>query len=251
MARDTSGGDVHTLAGAYVLDALTDLDRARFDRHTAECEVCAAEVAELRETVGRMAETNWSVPPPRMRRDVLAEISRTRQVGGRRREDARLPGAPAQWRRRTAMTVAAAVLAAGGGLATWAVLRDQQRDEHGQLVAEQTRSRQISDILSAPDAQLHRAGQVSIVVSPSRDAGVAILDDLPDPGRTAAYQLWSIPAQGAPAAVPVGLLAAGQHSGTFLVRNMTGAEYFGVSREPAGGSRHPTPSGIVQTVKLL
>src|SRR5262249_13969578 len=155
--------------------------------------------------------------------------------------------AMARWRGRAALAVAAGILAAGGGVATWAVLREQQRAERAELVAERARSRQISEIVSAPDAQIHRAGQVSIVVSPSRDAGVVILGDLPDPGPTKAYQRWAIRGQGPPS---VGLLAAGRRRGTVLVRNLTGAETFGVSREPKGGSAQPTPGAIVQTVKL-
>ncbi len=249
MSRDLSTGDIHALAGAYVLDALGDIERAAFDRHAAECEVCAVEAAELRETVGRMAEVSWSVPPPRMRRAVLAEVSRTRQVGGRRRETGRAaPTGAAQWRRRAGLAVAAAVLVAGGGAATWAVLHQQQEGVRKDLQAAQAESRQISDIMSAPDAQIHRAGQVTVVFSPARDTGVAILDNLPDPGRTQAYQLWAI--RGGGQATSIGLLDPGINTHTVLVHNLAGADFFGVSREPAGGSRTPTPNAIVQTIKL-
>jgi anti-sigma-K factor RskA len=246
MNHDVSTGDIHTLAGAYALDALGDIERAAFDRHAAECEVCAAEAAELQETVGRMAEVSWSVPPPRMRRAVLAEVSRTRQVGGRRRDSGRAaPTNPAQWRRRAGLAVAAAVLVAGGGAATWAVLHQQQEGVRKDLQVAKAQARQISDVMSAPDAQIHRGGQVTVVFSPARDTGVAILDKLPDPGRTQAYELWAIRGT---QATSVGLLDPGTHTATVLVRNLTGADYFGVSQEPAGGS--PKPTQVVQTIKL-
>jgi anti-sigma-K factor RskA len=249
MSRDLSTGDIHALAGAYALDALNDIERATFDRHAAECEVCAVEAAELQETVGRMAEVSWSVPPPRMRRAVLAEVSRTRQVGGRRRDSGRAaPAAPTQWRRRAGLAVAAAVLVAGGGAATWAVLHQQQEGVRKDLRVAQAQARQISDVMSAPDAQIHRGGQVTVVFSPARDAGVAILDNLPDPGRTRAYELWAIRDGGQ--AISVGLLDPGINTATVLVRNLTGAAFFGVSREPAGGSLTPTQNAIVQTIKL-
>ena len=41
--------DVHKLTGAYAMDALDELERARFEQHLATCEDCRAEVAELRE----------------------------------------------------------------------------------------------------------------------------------------------------------------------------------------------------------
>jgi anti-sigma-K factor RskA len=127
------------------------------------------------------------------------------------------------------------------------VLHRQQEGVRKDLSVAQAQARQISDVMSAPDAQIHRGGQVTVVFSPARDTGVAILDNLPDPGRTQAYELWAIRGT---QATSVGLLDPGIHTGTVLVRNLTGADYFGVSREPAGGSLTPTQSAIVQTIKL-
>ena len=44
--------DLHKLTGAYAVDALDDLERARFEQHLDECDDCRFEVAELRETAG-------------------------------------------------------------------------------------------------------------------------------------------------------------------------------------------------------
>ena len=66
--------DIHALGGAYALDAVDDLERAAFDRHLAECEACTLEVAEYRETATRLAEGSWSVPPRRMREQVLTRL---------------------------------------------------------------------------------------------------------------------------------------------------------------------------------
>ena len=41
MSSDSaSQGDVHTLAGAYAMDAITGPDRDRFERHLAGCAEC-------------------------------------------------------------------------------------------------------------------------------------------------------------------------------------------------------------------
>lgn len=98
--------DIHALAGAYALDAVDDVERAAFARHVADCESCAIEVAELRETVTRLADSTWSVPPPRLRTQVLAQVRRTRQDGPGRVDRGGLP-ALSRWRRRTAIAVAA------------------------------------------------------------------------------------------------------------------------------------------------
>ena len=86
--------DIHTLGGAYALDAVDDLERASFDRHLAECEACLLEVAEYRETVTRLAEGAWSVPPPRMREQVLARAAATPSC----RRQGNAVEAPPQWR---------------------------------------------------------------------------------------------------------------------------------------------------------
>jgi Anti-sigma-K factor rskA, C-terminal len=263
--------DVHGLAGAYALDALTDVERAAFARHAAECEVCAREVAELREVTARMAEADRAVPPPRLRRAVLAEVSGTRQAEVRRTVRAApgardvpgvrggvpgVPGvrglggsgagAPDRWRRRAALAVAAAVLVVGGGVAAWAVTQQRLRDERARELASEERTREISGILSAPDARLIRTGQVSLVVSASRDQGVVVLAGLPEIDRAQAYQLWAIRGSNARS---IGLLPAGQHTGTVLVRHLSGADTFGVSREPAHGS--PQPTAVVQLLRLV
>src|SRR4051812_31948404 len=106
--------DIHTLAGAYALDAVDDLERVAFDRHLVDCESCRAEIDELRETAARLADSTWSAPPPRLRTDVLAAIAQTRQVSTApaiRRESS------SRRRRWTAAAAAAVVLAGGAGAA--------------------------------------------------------------------------------------------------------------------------------------
>jgi anti-sigma factor RsiW len=72
--------DIHKLTGAYVLDAVDDLERARFEQHLAECDDCRAEVAELRETAALLAETTAVTPPASLRASVLSGISQVRPL---------------------------------------------------------------------------------------------------------------------------------------------------------------------------
>src|SRR5215469_17316074 len=71
--------DPHTLAGAYALDALSETDRAAFERHLSACDSCRHEASSLREAAGHLAEATAVAPPPRLREQVLAEAARTRQ----------------------------------------------------------------------------------------------------------------------------------------------------------------------------
>src|SRR4051794_17498777 len=72
--------DIHALSGAYVLDAVDDIERAAFGRHLASCESCRGEIDEFRETAARLADSTWSAAPPALRTQVLAAIGRTRQA---------------------------------------------------------------------------------------------------------------------------------------------------------------------------
>src|SRR5580693_3119232 len=47
--------DLHTLAGAYAMDAVPLSERAEFERHLASCEPCREEVRGLREATALLA----------------------------------------------------------------------------------------------------------------------------------------------------------------------------------------------------
>lgn len=234
--------EIHALAGAYVLDAVDDVERAAFVRHLAGCESCTLEVAELREAAARLAEPTWSVPPPRLRDEVLATARRTPQerpgrVGTR---------APTRWR-RTVAAVAAGILAVGAGTATWLVQEQRVRDEHAATVAARAETERIRAVLAAPDAVVRSAvvpagGRVTVVTSTGRDEGVVALAGLATPASGRAYQLWLISGG---TAVSAGVLPAGRNAATVLIGGVRGKGVVGVTEEPAGGSGQPTMDPLV------
>lgn len=238
--------DIHTLGGAYALDAVDDIERAAFDRHLAECETCTVDVAEYRETVTRLAEGSWSVPPPRMRDLVLARAAATRQLPpvDRRRST---PNPIARWRRLTAAAAVVGVLGAGAAVTTYAV--QEQRISAGQaaVATAQQRAERIQAVLAAPDASLRAGelaggGRVTVVASDTQDAGVVVLADAPAPGPNRAYQLWVVQDV---TPISVGLLPAGQSQATELIEGVRGRDAFAVSLEPAGGSPAPSTTPLV------
>jgi anti-sigma-K factor RskA len=238
--------DVHALGGAYVLDAVDDLERAEFDRHLAECENCTVEVAEFRETASRLVEGAWSVPPPRMREQVLARAAATRQLPppDRRRS---APNPVARWRRLAAAAAVVGVLGAGAAVTTYAVQEQRIAAERAAVAAGQQRAARIQAVLAAPDAALHGGelsggGRVTVVVSDAEDAGVVVLADAPAPGPNRAYQLWVLQGE---TPVSVGLLPAGRAEATELIEGVRGRAAFAVSLEPAGGSQAPSTTPLV------
>src|SRR6185437_7147887 len=72
--------EVHLLTGGYALDALTDDERADFERHLARCPSCAEEARGLGETAARLALATAVAPPPELRARVLTAALQTRQL---------------------------------------------------------------------------------------------------------------------------------------------------------------------------
>ena len=240
--------DIHTLGGAYALDAVDDLERASFDRHLAECDACTLEVAEYRETATRLAEGSWSVPPPRMREQVLARAAATPQLPplGHRRG---APNPVARWRRLAAAAAVVAVLGTGAAVTTYAVQEQRLAGERVAVAAAQQRADRIQAVLAAPDAALRAGeltggGRVTVVVSDTEDAGVVVLADAPPPGPDRAYQLWVVPVNSV-TPISVGLLPAGRSESTELIEGVRGRAAFAVSLEPAGGSPAPSTTPLV------
>jgi anti-sigma-K factor RskA len=238
--------DIHTLAGAYVLDAVDDIERAAFDRHLRQCSACAVEVAELQMTTERLVAADAVEPPQRMRAAVMAEVARTPQQ--RPTRTGRQPATATRWRRWTAASVAAAILSIGVGVTTWSVAErqvEQQVEQQRQLAAD------VRSVLSAADVRMLATsstvgGRLTLFVSRSQDAVVAVIDQFANPGDGHAYQLWMIDGNSFQS---VGILEPDAGSGTHYFRDLRGATVFGVTREPAAGSREPT-SQPVATVDL-
>jgi anti-sigma factor RsiW len=232
--------DIHTLAGAYTLDAVDDLERAAFTRHLTACPACAQEVAELAETVTRLAEETAVPPPPELRARVLRQAAGTPQAGPAstflpRTAPTAQTARPTRWRPWIAGAVAASVLAAGAAATTYAIQNHRVRQ-----------AERIQTVLTAPDAVTLTAparggGQVSMVLSPARDAAVVVLSGLTTPDRAHAYQLWLID-DGRPASA--GVLEAGQAGGARYINRVGGADLLGLTLEPAGGSTRPSESTL-------
>ena len=232
--------DVHGLIGAYVLDAVDDIERATFDRHLRECDVCRAEVDELREATARLADSAWSVPPPSLRTDVLAAIRNTRQIAPATSAVVEPPR-----RRRVSLRLvaaAAAVIVAAGG-----VFGVQEKRVHDARQAEA----KVRAVLAAPDLRwreqaLTGGGKVTVATSRQRNAGVIMLAADSAPAGDKVYQLWTIRSQNP---VSEGPLEPGQTTKVQIVDGVDQASDVGVTIEPDGGSATPTMP-LVADVKL-
>jgi hypothetical protein len=238
--------ELHLLTGAYAVDALTGAELDEFEKHLQRCASCTEEVRGLLETAARLGLTTAIAPPPRMRRQVLAAASRTRQLppsggrliaGDRARRVTRL-------RRSLPRSVAAAAMAAA--IVVLAVL--QVNTQH-QLEQAQQRSREVAAVLAAPDARIETTsttvgGTVTAVISPRDQEAVITTADMPTPTDAKVYQLWVISASGARSA---GLLPGSSAGVTspVLAAGVQPGDRLGITVEPAGGTSQPTTTPIV------
>jgi anti-sigma-K factor RskA len=258
--------DLHALTGAYVLDAVDDIERAAFLRHMSECEACAAEVAEFREVAARLGDV-VEEPPPTLKANVLATIGQTRQVGppdppahglaaapsasdGRRRDRKRSPSTPGdqRWRRATLATAAAAVVAIAG---TWALMDERLRHAQSQVNALQADRERIYAVMNAKDvtmlgANLPDGGRLAAAVSPTEREGVAMFAGLPPLPADRTYEMWLIAGDKKTKAL---LLPTGVLGGTALFAYNPDSDTFAITNEPAQGSNTPT-SDPLATITL-
>ncbi|WP_128375546.1 anti-sigma factor [Streptomyces cavernae] len=260
------GGDLHSLAAPYALDALEPQERARFERHLERCQSCAAEVRALSEDAVRLAWSTAAPPPPMMRDRVMAAVRNIPQEGALPAQEARWDygGASEQARAREgvrverpqqrpreprfrwllmplATTTAAAALVVA---ALFAVQADRARQD---LDAERVQAQRIAQVLAAPDAsatsQRDAQGRgLGVVASKSEGRAVVTLSGLGTPSGGRVHQLWLMRPNVQPRSL--GLFTGD----TPLVASglSTDATSLAVTEEPNGGSPQPTSAPVVQ-----
>jgi anti-sigma factor RsiW len=228
---NTPMSDIHALSGAYAVDALDDIERARFERHLAECAECRAEVASLRHTAGLLAETTAVAPPQGLRERVLADIATVRPLPPAVRTEA----APRRRFRLAPLAAAAALIAAVG---TGVVVAQPWADDSSQ--APQVSA--VDRVLQAEDAERYPqtidGAEATLVRSRSLNQAVLVTEDMAPPPDGKVYELW-LDHEGV-GMVPAGLMTEGGEQEILLEGDPATATGAGITVEPAGGSEEPT-----------
>jgi len=227
--------EIHTLSGAYAVDALSEDERVLFEAHLATCAACREEVDSLRETAGLLGESVAVPPPPSLRKAVLAGIGEIRPLPPL--VEAGNDNVVPLRRRRfaTLVAAAAAVVALGAGAALWHPWTDATTQVS---VADQ--------VLNAPDATRAQASvgtaHLTLVRSASLGKAVILADALPAPAGDRVYEMWLQNAAGD--MVPAGLLPRSPSQKFVLSGDAASAQAAGITVEPAGGSDRPTSAPI-------
>ncbi|MET3960635.1 anti-sigma-K factor RskA [Marmoricola sp. OAE513] len=233
--------EIHALSGAYAVDALDDLERARFEAHLAECAECQAEVASLQATATLFSDLTEVAPPKSVRDQLMTEIKTVRPLPPTvARIEAKIQARrPRRW---SSFVAAAAVLGVlGGGVAVW---QDQRND----VEAPQYANAEVDRVLKAEDvqhfsAQLPGGASVTVSVSDSARHAVIVTRKMPAAPDDRVYQLWF---QRGDTMVSAGLMKGDT---TVLKGDPSGASGVGVTVEQRGGS--PTGEPTTAPVALV
>jgi anti-sigma-K factor RskA len=243
-ARDQ---DIHALAGAFAMDALSASERARFERHLTGCDECAQEIAGLRETTARLAAATALAPPAALKQRVMAAAAITRQHApdtgpAPARGWGRGWRGRAAWPGRLVTAAAAAVVLIVGGIAVTFGLSNGSM--HDQLSRAQDSSHQIAVVLTAQDATMmtgtvRGGGSVTVVASRSRAALVFSATGLHGLPASRGYELWLI---GPAGDRPVGMLPAARQdmTGPVVASGLRPGDHLALTAEPAAGASRPT-----------
>src|SRR5512142_2883349 len=143
--------DLHSLSGAYALDALEDgAEHDRFARHLGRCPSCAGEVRGFREVATALAFAATAEPPPELRNVVLAAAARTRQLSPEVTPQAR-PRPARPWMPWVPWLSGAVALASIAVAVFFGLAQSRTQAELNQARAE---SQALSAVLSAPRVQV-------------------------------------------------------------------------------------------------
>jgi anti-sigma-K factor RskA len=226
--------ELHTLSGAYALDALSPEEAAAFRKHLEACPACCQEVRELRSAAARMGASEAVAPPPYLKSRVLEAANRTPQQPPL--VTAIHAARPSRWSPKLAAAAAAAVLAVGTAIGVGVTMGEPEQD---------TLAAGVVEVFTASDARSLEVetSHGPLKVATSQSAGEMAVDtsSLVPLDDEHVYQVWTV-VEGEP--LPVVVLEQ-PDTGAHMGMPEPGTQV-AITVEPAGGSEQPTTEPIAQ-----
>lgn len=203
----------HEDIGAYLLGALSELERQAFERHMAGCGDCQEELERLRPAAEALpGSVEQFEPPPSLKASLMEIVEREATVTALPRRPTRL------------LAVAAVVLI--GLVVGFAV---------AQLGGDETRTVAATIDKAMPEAD----GSLSI----EGDTATLNLDDMPDLGEDRVYQVWL---QHGDRLVPARTFEIAPNGrGAVRLPDVSDVDGVFVTREQRGGAQVPSEDPIV------
>ncbi len=241
--------DIGELLGALALDALSADERRDVEAHVKDCATCTAEVAQLRLTAGDLALlVPEREPPPALRTRLMNLVEADRRQWLEQQAKQAVSVDAAQRRAGWWVRIPKLAYPIAGGLAVALVLLAVIiLNQRGVTV----HTYQSHGVVAQVVKGVALGGMTATVEVRSDHTTAVRFDHLPTLPKELAYELWLVPAKGAP--VPIsGFVAGANH--TFSARYQRSAQGFSavaVSIERAPGDRRsPSPGGIALEVLL-
>jgi len=242
----------------YALGALEGEERLAVEKHLEGCSACRIELEQLRGDAALLAfSAGGPRPPSRSRERLMAAVAK---------EPRRLPVRPAK---RGTLWRALEWAAAAAAIVIVLLLVRQNNDLQHRLASLQSNSadqqqqllqaKQVIATLTSADAERYVlvAGKTppqpqgrAIYVSSSGTL-VFLASNMPELAPQKVYELWLIPANGAP--IPAGLFRPNAQGSAAVVRPPlpTGVEAktFAITVEPEAGSAAPTSQPVMVGIR--
>lgn len=227
--------DLHTLSGAYAIDALSATEADSFAAHLDGCPACRDELRELQEVAARMGASESTPPPSALKARVLAAADRQSQ----------LPPTvtsvdfahPRRWTSRIVGAAAAVILVISVGIGY-----SQMQDRNEPPVA----AGSVAQVFKAPDAHtatVQTSDGTKLRIATSADFGQMAVDtdSLRSLTSKQVYQMWALHNGRATSVGVIDDVAAGK-----VMPIPTYGTTIAITVEPAGGSKQPTAKPIVE-----
>jgi anti-sigma factor RsiW len=222
--------------GAYLLGALTDLERQAFERHVAGCAECRDELERLRPAADALPRSVEQVePPPGLKTSLMEVVDRE----ARERSGAPAPRRRRPWRIRlpSLAGIRPALVAAALGIGLLAGFGVAQ------LAGDREDTRTIA--ATVDEGRLPDASASLRVQGDGEDGAILSLHGMPPAGDDQVYQAW-VQRDGTVVPQPTFEVGADGGGAAAVPEDLSGAEAVLVTREPRGGSRAPSEQPVIQ-----
>lgn len=210
--------DIHELTALYIVDALDDLERHRYEAHLPSCADCRAELEFLDDGFGEYVNDVSEPAPSSVKAAVMSAVA------GPSTPSRRFPGLLAGIAAAAAAVSVVVAVAIGG-----------EPDLVEQIY-------NADDVVELAVADSPFAA-TRIVYSREVGRVLFVANDLPDPGEERTYQLWLIDDDGPRSA---GTFQPEEGQTTVVLEGTAEVgSVVGLTVEPGGGSPQPTGDVLV------
>lgn len=239
--------DVHTLSGAYAVDALDAEESVQFERHLTECPACSREVDSFKDAAAHLALTTAVEPSAPLRERMVAGISRVRPLppviaGSAPAAPFTSPARGPRRRRRVVGflgAAGAAVVIGTSGVVWHQMSEDYRGSAYGAVVAADD-----SQTFTVP---VDQGGTTSVVRSKKLNMAYVVTTGLPSAPTGHHYVLWL---QHDSIMTPAGVLPVRSDNKVLLAGDVATASGLAVTVEDAGTEPNQPSDEVLATVSF-